>query len=92
MGSIDGGEYNEVGFWLFSEAREMATLAPVIDDAGREIQPDEANELIDAAARRYLKMSGREFLRLYESGEFSTRPELAHKVSCVAMLLPLIHH
>ena len=69
----------------------MPQAIPITDDATTtEISQGEGLYLIDAAARRYLKMSGIEFLEAYHSGAFSSRPELARKVDCVAILLPLI--
>lgn len=46
----------------------------------------------NAAARRYLNMSGVEFLKKWNSGFFKGKRELAAKVDAVSILLPLIEH
>jgi hypothetical protein len=58
----------------------------VRDPKVRELTEDESHRLFDRAARRYLKMSGKEFLRRWGLGEFrdDDRPEVTH----LAMLIP----
>lgn len=54
----------------------------------REVSREEGLAIIDRQARRYLNMSGEEFARRWQAGEFKDdpdRPGLMH----VAMLLPL---
>lgn len=52
----------------------------------RELTEEESRRLFDRAARRYLKISGIEFLRRWGLGEFrdDDRPEVTH----LAMLIP----
>jgi hypothetical protein len=53
----------------------------------KELTAEEGRELFDKAARYYLNMSGEEFIRKWEAGEFGDpddRPEVMHLV----MLLP----
>jgi hypothetical protein len=54
----------------------------------QELTQKEGERLFDAQARRYLSMSGDEFRRRWESGEFDGQEERA-PVMRVAMLLPL---
>jgi hypothetical protein len=51
-----------------------------------ELSDEEGRRLFDRAARRYLNMSGEEFLRRWDAGELDEddRPE----VTTVAMLIP----
>lgn len=48
----------------------------------------EAHAILDRTARRYLRMSGAEFLRKWAAGEFPD-PDSDPNVMEVAMLLPL---
>jgi hypothetical protein len=51
--------------------------------------PSEARQAFETAAQRYLHMSGEEFLRKWDAGEFDTEdrnPAVMH----VASLLPLV--
>jgi hypothetical protein len=53
------------------------------------VNPAESREIFDRAARRYLGISGDEFIAAWEAGELdddAERPEVAR----VAMLLPLV--
>jgi hypothetical protein len=52
------------------------------------LTPEQAEDAIDRAARRYLRMSGAEFRRAWEAGEFDTDPDRPD-VMRVAALLPL---
>lgn len=52
------------------------------------VAPDEGAEILDEAARRYLGMSGAEFARAWEGGEFDGDPDRP-EVMRVAALLPL---
>ena len=66
----------------------MAQAPPV--PTYRELTEEEARELFDELARRYLNMSGAEFLRAWDAGEFAAdleeeRPEFM----AVAFHLPL---
>lgn len=48
----------------------MATTKARGDNRIREVTPEEGRELVDQAARKYLHMSGDEFLRRWDAGEF----------------------
>ncbi len=61
----------------------------VYDDVGvgvEEMTPDEGRELLDAAARKHLNMSGAEFVAAWDAGRFAEQDSLS--VQRVAMLLP----
>jgi hypothetical protein len=51
-----------------------------------ELTAEDAYEVFNAAAHRYLGMSGEEFTRAWDAGEFDERAELPEVVR-VAMLL-----
>lgn len=51
--------------------------------------PEEAREAFDRAARRYLNMSGEEFLRRWDAGAFGDDADQPGVINLV-MLLPLI--
>ncbi len=53
----------------------------------QELSNEEGRELFDRQARRYLNMSGDEFIRRWEAGEFNDGPENPAVVRLV-MLLP----
>lgn len=61
----------------------------------RPFTDEEARELFDRAARRALNMSGEDFLRKWDAGEFDPiidDPKYHNKIIGVAMLLPLVKH
>lgn len=47
----------------------------------------EGRAMLDAAARRHLRMSGDEFLRKWDAGEFADDPDRPEVLE-VAMLIP----
>ena len=51
---------------------------------------EEAEQLFEKMARRYLKMSKAEFLKHLDSGFFLKHPELEHRLDSVLFYLPLI--
>jgi hypothetical protein len=53
----------------------------------RELSLEEGRKLFDEAARFYLKVSGEEFIRSWEGGEYDDDPDRP-EVMNVAMLLP----
>lgn len=53
----------------------------------RVVSREEGVDILDQQARRYFNMSGEEFIRAWESGEF-TDPD-GPNVMRVAMLIPL---
>ena len=52
----------------------------------RELTREQGRALLDKAARRYLGMSGEEFIRRWEAGEFADDDR--YQVVHLAMLLP----
>jgi hypothetical protein len=46
--------------------------------------------IFDAAARRYLRMSGDEFLKAWDAGAFEPDPDSHRGVMDVAILLPFV--
>jgi hypothetical protein len=52
----------------------------------REATPEEGHALFDAAARRNLGISGTEFLRRWDGGDYTDSDD--PKVSAVAVLIP----
>jgi hypothetical protein len=56
-----------------------------------EIDQSNAWSLFDAAARRYLSMSGEEFLKAWDEGKFNDPDPDAHRgVMDVAILIPMV--
>jgi hypothetical protein len=58
-----------------------------------EFTVEEARELFDQQARAYLDMSGEEFIRRWDAGEFDDpddRTKNGPEVMRIAMLLPLV--
>jgi hypothetical protein len=53
----------------------------------RELSPEEGRKLFDEAARFYLNISGDEFIRAWEAGEYDDDPDRSEVMS-MAMLLP----
>ena len=64
--------------------------APAKDESiVKELTLKEGWELLDKQARKYTNMSGKEFVKKWEAGEFDEdpdQPEIMH----VAMLLPFV--
>jgi hypothetical protein len=52
---------------------------------------EEAREYFDRAARYYLNMSGDEFVRRYDAGEYDDDPD-QHGIMDMILSLPLIDH
>lgn len=61
-------------------------MAAVVQQSVQELDADEGRALLDRQARRYLGMSGDEFVRAWERGELD--PDASADVARVAMLLP----
>jgi len=55
--------------------------------ATEEASPEEGREILDRAARRWLGISGDEFLAAWEEGQYS-ETESDPQVAKVALLLP----
>lgn len=64
-------------------------MTPIAETNGRVrvLTHEEGCALFDRAARRYMNMSGEEFIRKYEAGEFGD-PDKDPNVIRVAMLIP----
>ena len=67
----------------------MATVPPTTTNSHIDLTEEEAYALFDREARRYLGMSGQEFIAAWESGKFDKNPDQSD-VMYVAMLLPLV--
>jgi hypothetical protein len=52
------------------------------------VTPEEGAEILDRQARKYLGMSGKDFVRSYESGELQD-DDYSSNVMRVSMLIPL---
>jgi hypothetical protein len=69
----------------------MARAKANKNGAIKELTAEEGRELFDNAARYYLDMSGEEFIRKWDAGEFDAiidDPEHHSKLMQVAMLRP----
>lgn len=66
----------------------MASMVP--ESAPPTIDDQNAWSLFDAAARRYLRMSGEEFLKAWDEGKFGPNPDQQRGVMDVAILIPLV--
>ncbi len=56
---------------------------------GHEMTHEEARAFFDGQARAWMGMSGEEFMRAWDAGEFDAPPERT-EVTNVALLLPLV--
>ena len=65
----------------------MAVLPPETASRVRELTREEGHQLFDRAARRHLGISGEEFIRRWDAGEYVGKADVPG-VSTVAMLLP----
>lgn len=66
------------------------SAAPAISPV-HEATPEEGRSLLDRCARRYLGISGEEFLRRYTAGEYNADLD-APGVQNVVALLPFVQH
>ena len=66
-------------------AHAASTVVP--ERAGREVSREEGLEIIDRQARRYLGISGEEFLRRWRRGEYGAHLDQPGVMDLV-MLLP----
>lgn len=73
----------------------MATIVNDLPDTLSEAEPssplsqDESRILLDAAARRYLNITGDEFLRRWDAGYFK-ESYCDTRATRVAMLIPMV--
>ncbi|CAN5190093.1 hypothetical protein BH23CHL1_BH23CHL1_25940 [soil metagenome] len=80
----------------FIESEESGVAAEHIhqdEQIGRveQFTDEEAREFFDRAVRRYLHMSGDEFIRRYDAGEYDEDPD-QHPIMMMISLLPLVDH
>lgn len=61
-------------------------MAAVVQQSVQELDAQEGRELLDRQARRYLGMSGEEFVQAWGRGDLD--PDRDANVARVAMLLP----
>jgi hypothetical protein len=61
----------------------METLPPI-----QELSLEEGRALLDRQARRYLNISGEEFVQQWHAGAFDDNPD-SPEIMRLAMLLPL---
>lgn len=79
----------------FEQTEESPYYPELDDDPGYDyISPEEGREIFDSEARRTFNMSGEEFLRRYDAGEFTELmgghgDEHSNLVSLV-LLIPLV--
>ena len=66
-----------------------AIMAPIDTGTIKELSLEEGRKLLDKQARRYLNMSGDDFIKKWEAGEFDDNPDRP-EVMEVAMLLPFV--
>ena len=66
----------------------MVVADPTADVRARELSPEEGRAIFDEAARHYLDLSGEEFLRRWDAGEYRDREDQPGIID-VAMLVPL---
>ena len=68
----------------------MATVAKNGRHNGdiREVSAEESRKLFDDAARYYVQMSGEDFLRLYDAGEFDGKLDENPGLRRMKMMIP----
>lgn len=67
----------------------MAITVDGLDVQPHELSRDEGRALFDRLARRYLGMSGEEFIRAWDAGQFEGDPDERSELMRVVMALPL---
>jgi len=65
----------------------MVATDRAADVRAREITPEEGRAIFDEASRHYLDMSGEEFLRRWDAGEYRGDADRPGVID-VAMLIP----
>ena len=69
------------------DAGKGGTMSIAQDVEAKPMSHEEAHELLDRQARRYLGMSADEFIAAWSAGEFASNPDRP-EVMRVAALLP----
>lgn len=65
---------------------KSSTTPQFINDRGiHEMTLEEGKEMFDRVARRLLNMSGDEFIRAWEAGEFDDQPETPEVIRLVLL-------
>jgi hypothetical protein len=82
--SLGASEANSI-MYVQREVASLATIEEGVDV--RELSEQEAHEVLDRAARFNLGLTGEEFVRAWEAGDFDSDPDRP-EVMRVAMLLP----
>jgi hypothetical protein len=62
-------------------------MAPIDTGTIKELSLEEGRKLLDKQARRYLNMSGDQFIQKWESGEFDDDPDRP-EIMRLVMLIP----
>ena len=70
-------------------AKQRTTSHVQSESTIHERTPEESRELFDRMARDYLNMSGDEFLRRWDAGEYAEGRQ-EPRVETMAILLPLV--
>jgi hypothetical protein len=71
-------------------AEKANEITPDADSVPDMMSPAQASAVFDAAAQRYLRMPGAEFIKKWDCGFFKGKRQLASRVDAVSILLPLI--
>jgi hypothetical protein len=78
----------------YAAGEEASTVAPTLDKATKKMSsvlpPEQAVALFDGEARRLAGMSGDEFLKNWDAGEFRDLDETpeGRKIAYLALLIP----
>ncbi len=67
----------------------MAQATAKNENLIKELTLEEGWELLDKQARKYLNMSGKEFVKKWEAGDFDEDPDQPELMR-LAMLLPFV--
>lgn len=73
-------------------AQAQRAEMPSVGEGVDLLTPEEAADLFDAEARRLLGVSGEEFLRRWDAGEFRSTEDFDryHRVNDLLMLMPSV--
>ena len=73
-----------------ADEEAVVALAPDHVESTRFLEEEESRAFFDAQAQRLMGISGEEFIRRYDAGEFEDAPDDAehHGITELVMLLP----